>query len=89
MNDYQNLSQSQYTVKTGLMLRFIGFEMLWFYYSKNRFRTKPNWFKFIGRNLYYQDCSSWDPLPFLYGTIGNVAKQLSPNFRKAKSGLRQ
>jgi len=76
------------TYRAGNKLRHIGFEMLWFFYSKNRFKTQPNWFKFFGKNLYFQDFSWSDPLPFIFGTIGNIRQQLSPEFRKAKAGVR-
>ena len=72
----------------GHQLRHIGFEVLWFIYSANRFKTAPNWFRFWGRNLSFQDFSWSDPMPFFFGTIGNLKKQLNPKFRKAKSGLR-
>lgn len=77
-----------HTYNPGFQLRHIGFEVLWFIYSKNRFRTKPNWFKFFGKKLYFQDFSWDDPVPFFFGTIGNIRKQLNPEFRKKKSGLR-
>jgi predicted ATP-grasp superfamily ATP-dependent carboligase len=72
----------------GKYLRYFGLEMLWFYYSKNRFKTKPSWFKFFGKNIFYQDGSIADPMPFIIGTLGGFVKQLNPKFRKAKSGMR-
>lgn len=77
-----------YCYVPGKKLRHIGFELLWFFYSKNRFNTKPNWFNFFSRNLYFQDFSIKDPIPFFVGTFGNFKKQLNSNFRKSKSGLR-
>lgn len=78
----------KYTYKPGQKLRHIGFEMLWFKYSKNRFRTRPSWFRWIDKGLSFQDFSFRDPLPFFYGTWGNIKKQMNPEFRKAKDGLR-
>ena len=78
----------EYISLPGYKLRHIGFELLWFMHSKNRFKSKPSWFKFFSRNMYYQDFSWNDPLPFFYGTIANIKKQLSPSFRKQKAGLR-
>jgi len=77
----------QYTYKPGRKLRHIGFEILWFFSSKDRFNTTPNWFKWIDHNLSFQDFSWRDPLPFVSGTWGNVKKQLNPEFRKKKSGI--
>lgn len=78
-----------YTYIAGKRLRHIGFEVLWFFYSKNRFKTNPNWFNFFDRNLSFQDFSWKDPLPFFFGTIGNIKKQLNPRFRKSKSGTKK
>lgn len=76
-----------YTYVPGKHLRHLGFEILWFLKSPDRFRTKPNWFDFFGKNIYYQDLS-WNEIPaFIYGTWGNLKKQMNPEFRKAKAGL--
>lgn len=78
----------EYIYKPGQKLRHIGFELLWFKYSKNRFKTTPSWFRWIDTKLSFQDFSWRDPLPFFYGTWGNIKKQMNPEFRKAKNGLR-
>ena len=78
----------EYTYKPGQKLRHIGFEMLWFKYSKNRWKAKPSWFNWIDPKLSFQDFSWRDPLPFFYGTWGNIKKQRNPEFQKEKSGLR-
>lgn len=89
VNDYLALPQKSYEYREGEFVRHLGFEALWFYYSKNRLRTKPGWFKFFGRHIHYQDMSdSTDPMPFIKGTWGNIKKQMNPEFRKAKSGTR-
>lgn len=77
-----------YTYKPGQRLRHIGFELLWFKYSKNRWKTNPCWFNWIAPNLSFQDFSWRDPMPFFFGTWGNVKKQMSSEFQKEKSGLR-
>jgi predicted ATP-grasp superfamily ATP-dependent carboligase len=77
-----------YTYKPGQKLRHIGFEMLWFKYSKNRWKAKPCWFNWIDPKLSFQDFSWRDPLPFFYGTWGNIKKQRNLEFQKEKSGLR-
>lgn len=88
VNEYLGLPRKDYQDFKEVYLRHLGFEGLWFLYSKNRFKTTPNWFKLIGRNIYYQDMCWDDPLPFFVGTWGNLKKQLNPEFRKSKSGLR-
>lgn len=76
-----------YTYQSGAKLRHIGFEILWFISSKNRFKTKPNWFNWFSPRTSFQDFSWSDPLPFIYGTWGNIKKLFSTNLRKEKSGL--
>ena len=90
VNGYLGLPQKTYDYKEGEYLRYLGFEILWFYYSKNRWRTKPSWFKLVGKHVHYQDMSDWtDMKPFIIGTYGNIKKQMSPEFREAKSGTRK
>lgn len=89
VSEYMGSSHNEYKEQKKAYLRHLGFEILWFFYSKSRFRTTPNWFHFLGRNIYYQDMSCLtDPLPFIFGTLGNIKKQMSPKFRKSKSGTR-
>ena len=89
VNGYLGLPQKTYSYKEGAFLRHLGFETLWFFYSKNRWKTQPNWFNLLGRHIHYQDMSDWtDPMPFIKGSWGNVKKQLSPDFRETKSGTR-
>lgn len=88
VNEYLGLPRKEFHAFKEVYLRHLGFESLWFLYSKNRFKTTPNWFNFIGRNIYYQDMCWDDPLPFFVGTLGNIKKQLNPEFRKSKAGLR-
>ena len=42
-----------YTAKSGVILKYMSLEVLWFVFSKNkdRFSTKPSWFKFFGKNI--------------------------------------
>ena len=48
----------------GMKLRYLGIDLMWFIKSPKRFRAKPNWFMFFGKDLFYQDiyiedCSTW------------------------------
>lgn len=77
VNGYLNQPQNEYSYKEGEFLRHLGFETLWFLKSSNKFKTKPNWFKFLGKHIHYQDMSDWtDPKPFFAGTIRNIKKVL-------------
>ena len=78
----------KYQYESGKSLRHLGFDVLWFLKSPNRFKTKPSWFKFFGENLYYQDWICGDFPAFFWGTWGNFKKQMNPEFRKAKSGVK-
>ena len=72
----------------GPRLRYLGFDVLWFIKSKNRWKTKPCWFNFLEKDMAYQDLSWKDPFSFLAGTLGNIIKLFSPNFRKEKKGIK-
>ena len=78
----------EYKYESGKRLRHLGFDVLWFLKSPNRFRSEPSWFKFFGRNLYYLDWICGDFSAFFWGTWGNFKKQMNPEFRKAKSGVK-
>ncbi len=76
----------RYACKTGIVLRHLGFDVLWFLKSPNRFRSKPSWFRFFGKNVFYQDMDGWsDMKPFFVGTYHNIKKLFNPSFKKVKS----
>lgn len=76
----------EYTYTPGKRLRHLGFDVLWFLKSPDRWRTKPSWFCFFGKDTYYQDWLRGNFSAFFWGTWGNFKKQMNPEFRKAKSG---
>ncbi len=88
-NETLDIKNKTYKYTPGYYLRYLGFEILWFLKSKNRFRTQPSWFRFISRKTFYQDAVFDDFLSFIVGNIGGFMKQLSPEFRKKKSGLKK
>jgi hypothetical protein len=49
--------------------------------------AQPNWVKFFGKNLYFQDFSRSDPLLFIFGTIENIKRQMNPKFREEKKWI--
>jgi predicted ATP-grasp superfamily ATP-dependent carboligase len=72
------LSQKEYTYKSGEVLRHLGFDTLWFFHSKNRWRMHPSYFHFFGKHIHYQDFSDWsDPVPFFRGTFRNIMKLIN------------
>ena len=78
----------KYEYKPGKRLRHLGFEVLWFLKSPNRFKANPSWFKFYGKDTYYQDWVWGDFGAFFWGSWNNLKKQLNPEFRKAKNGVK-
>ena len=78
-----------YKYTPGKRLRHLGFDVLWFLKSPDRFKAKPSWFRFFGKDTYYQDWLCGDFKAFFWGTWGNFKKQMNPEFRKAKAGLGQ
>ena len=78
----------EYRYEGGKRLRHLGFDVLWFLKSSERFKAKPSWFRFFGKDLYYQDWIRGDFWAFFWGTWGNFKKQMDPEFRKAKNGVK-
>lgn len=87
VNDILHLPQKHYEYTPGKTLRFLGFDMLWFLKSPDRFKAAPSWFKFFGNDVYYQDLDFSDLGSFIWGTFGNIKKLFSSDFRKSKAGL--
>lgn len=79
--------QSCYKYETGVVLRHLGFDVLWFLKSPNRFKARPSWFCFFGRKIGYQDFSLLDMKPFIVGTYHNIKKMFDPEFKNAKKGV--
>lgn len=73
-----------YNYQIGQEIRWFGLDVMWFLFSKDRFRFKPSWFKFLGKNISYQDGSIKDPIPMIVGCLAGIIKYFNPNFRRAK-----
>lgn len=58
--------------KEGIRLRCLYTDLLWFFKSKNRFKTKPSWFSM--KNTYEQVFSWKDPLPYFAFSVGSLFK---------------
>lgn len=71
----------------GENLRCLGLDIAWFISSPKRFKTNPNWFNFFGKHLHYQEGGLKDWKAMIYSIYSGIRKQLSPSFRKAKSGM--
>jgi len=58
--------------RTGVYLRNLGMDLLWFLKSKQRFKANPSWFWFLGKNLKYEVFSFTDPGPVLGYLLANI-----------------
>lgn len=77
----------KYEYKTGRYLRCLGLDIAWFFTSSNRFRAKPSWFKFFGKNIYYMEGGKKDFAAMCTSIWIGIKKQLNPGFRKQKAGM--
>ncbi len=82
--DAKDLEIPHYNYQPNKALRFWGLDVMWFIFSKDRFRFRPSWFRFWGENVFYQDGSKQDPLPMIAGVLSGVLKYLNPEYRKSK-----
>ena len=78
----------KYHYEPGKRLRHLGLDILWFLKSPDRFKSNPSWFKFFGKDMYFQDWILGDFSAFFWGTWGNLKKQMNPEFRKSKFGVK-
>jgi predicted ATP-grasp superfamily ATP-dependent carboligase len=80
-----NKTPAKFVYEPGKYLRFFGMDFLWLLTSPNRFKTHPSWLSFLfSKNEYFEDGSSDDILPLIYGTLGSLRKMLNPQFRESK-----
>lgn len=86
VDDYLGKAPNEYKYEQGVVLRHLGFDVLWFLKSDRRWKTKPSWLKFFGPKVTYQDFHFFDQKPFWVGTYHNIKKLFDPNFKKAKAG---
>lgn len=87
VKDALGLDIPTYKYKTNMQLRYLGLDIAWFLSSPNRFKCIPSWFKFFGRNLYYQEGGFNDIFAMIASLFSGVKKIISPSFRKSKSGM--
>ena len=61
VRDAMGKEMPKYDYSTGKVLRYMGIDILWLLKSPRRFKSKPNWMKFIGKSIFYQDIYKNDP----------------------------
>lgn len=78
----------KYDYSPGKYMRYLGMDILWLFTSKRRVKEHPSWLKTLfSKNEYLEDGSLDDIMPFFFGTIGSILKQMNPNFRAAKKEM--
>lgn len=71
--------------RTEVQLRCLGIDIAWFATSPNRWKARPSWFRFFGKNIYYQEGGRHDFCAMCASIFSGVKKQLDPEFRKEKN----
>lgn len=82
VNELLKKAYTPFIYKPNKQLRYLGLDIMWFIASNRRFSAKPCWFKFFGKDLYYQEKGA-----MMASLFSGVKKMLSPSFRKSKRGL--
>ena len=62
------------TYTPGKTLRYLGLDIMWFISSPDRFTTHPGWFRFWGKDVYYQEGGRRDWRPMLAAFLENFNK---------------
>ena len=60
VKDATRQDMPEFIYKPGKTLRYLGIDIMWLLQSNRRFHSKPCWFKFFGKDIYYQDIYSKD-----------------------------
>ena len=68
--------------KIGMYLRYLPSDIVWFFKSSNRLRTRPNFFWFLGKDLRYEIISLRDPGPAVAYFLSMALSLLDKNERK-------
>lgn len=82
VNELLKITYTPFKYKPHKQLRYLGLDIMWFMASDKRFRVTPCWFKFFGKDLYYQEKGA-----MFSSLFSGVKKILSPSFRKSKKGI--
>ncbi len=75
-------TEPQREYRKGLYLRYFLSDCVWFLRSPDRFKARPSFFWFAGRNLRYEICSWRDPAPAVAFLLWFLLRLLKPRERK-------
>lgn len=87
VRDLMDLPIMKYEYLTGKELRFLGLDIMWLLSAPSDFKTKCSWFKFLGKDLYYQDGGYKDNRAMFSSLWSGIKKAFNSSLRKEKSGL--
>lgn len=73
----------KYAYVPGKVLRYMGIDIMWLLKSPRRFTSKPNWMRFLGKDIYYQDIYENDPSTWWTWLVEGLSK-----FNKRNKKLR-
>ena len=76
-----------YRYTPGKQLRYLGLDIAWVLASPKRWKASPNWFRFVGKDLHYQDGGIHDILAMFMSMWVGFKKMINPQFMKRKKGL--
>lgn len=79
--DAEGMEIPSYNYQPGKTMRYLGTDLIWFIKSSERWRTRPSWFKFLGRDIYYQDIYKRDPSTWWSWLAGGLSKLCKRNKR--------
>lgn len=68
------LETPAYKYVPGKTLRYLGLDLMWFLSSPSRFGAKPSWFKFFGKDIYYQEGGMADMRAMIGSLLSNFNK---------------
>ena len=71
---------SNYTI--GLQMRYLLPDCMWFLKSRERWKARPSFFRFFGKNVIYEMFSAHDPLPGGMYLLSNAGRLLSTGARR-------
>ena len=77
----------KFKYEPGKILRYMGLDVMWFLFSPDRFRIRPSWFKFFGRNIYYEDGTWSDPPAYVSRLFRRSNKISESQIQKIKIEL--
>lgn len=69
-----NINESGGIYRPGKTLRYLGLDIMWFLSSPNRRSASPSWFRFFGKDIFYQEGGWKDWKPMLAALWSNVDK---------------